>query len=129
MVRGRVLYDYHFVDGMAHMTAVGRRDAEILARHFRGETWVLSVRQGDASKELYAARIEMVRSLMAPLGVTETGLAIVDAAPGGEGLAAADARRIRKESEEGAGSLESGNTFDGGTTIVRPIDTPLEGGS
>lgn len=128
VVRERVLYEYHFVDGTARLTPLGRRDSATLARHFQGEVWVLNVRQGGADDELYASRIRTVKSLMKPLGVTEGDLVIVDGPAGGDGLAGVDARRIRKETEEGAGSLQSGNSFDGGTEIVRPIDTPLEGG-
>ena len=129
IVRERILYDYHFVDGTARLTPLGRRDAEILARHFRGETWTLSIRQGNVDDGLYASRIKTVRSLMTPLGVTGKELVVVDSHAGGDGIASADARRIRRQSEQGAGSLKSGNDFNGGTEVVRPIDTPLEGGS
>ena len=128
VIRQRILYDYHFVEGSERLTPVGRRDARILARHFKGANWVLNVKQGSADDQLYKSRIEAIVVMMAAQGISSDQLAIVDGYPGGQGAASADARRIRAESIEGAGSLGSGDLYNGGETVVRPIDTPLEGG-
>lgn len=129
VIRQCILFEYHFEEGSSRLTLVGRRDIEILARHYRGEDWVLSVRQGDASHDLYNARIEVVKKRMGPLGVQAEQLTIVDAMPGGAGLASTDVRRIHKESLEGAESLGSGGELAPGEVFVSPIDAPLEGGS
>ena len=126
IIRQSTLYDYHFVDGMASLTPVGRRDVVVLARHFRGDDWLLRMRQGSAGDDLYQDRMDTVRELLERYSA-ESGVTIVDALPGGAGLASEDARRIRKEAimrdqaEQSTGG--SGNGSD------RPMDTPLEGGS
>ena len=66
--------------------------------------------------------------MMKSNGVALVDLTIVDGMPGGQGVPSADARRIRADSIKGVGSLDNGGGYDGGSTVVRPIDTPLEGG-
>jgi hypothetical protein len=128
VIRQRVLYDYHFVDGVVRLTPVGRRDARILAKHYKGTQWELNFKQGRASDELYQQRLNAIVIMMKANGVALTDLTIVDGMPGGQGIASTDARRIRADSIKGAGSLSSGDGYDGGTTVVKPLDTPLEGG-
>ena len=128
VIRQRILYDYHFVEGSERLTPVGKRDARILARHFKGTDWVLNVKQGSADDQLYKSKIAAVVVMMAGQGISSDQLAIVDGYPGGSGAASSDARRIRADSIKGAGSLGNDDSYNGGETIVRPIDTPLEGG-
>ena len=128
VIRQRILYDYHFVDGSVRLTPIGRRDARILARHYRGTSWELNLKQGSASDALYQERLSAVADLMHSNGVVLSDLTIIDGVPGGSGMPSTDARRIRADSIKGVGSLETGGGYDGGTTVVRPIDTPLEGG-
>ncbi|MEC8735054.1 MAG: hypothetical protein VYB77_03505 [Planctomycetota bacterium] len=129
VITQRILYDYHFEAGGSRLTVVGRRDALTMARHYRGSDWELSVRPGSAGPELYAARVKVVRELMQRQGVADDELAITDGTPGGAGLPASDARRIRAESLKGAGSLRSGDPYSDDGRLVQPMDTPLEGGS
>jgi hypothetical protein len=126
VIRQSTLFEYHFVQGKSHLTQVGSRDLSILARHFRGGVWVLSVRQGDAGSDLYTARVKYVNDMLEPMGVDLANLTIVDASPGGDGLASVDARRIREESIKGAGSLSQVNEAD---SVTRTLNTPLEGDS
>ena len=128
IIRQRVLYDYHFVDGAVRLTPVGRRDARILARHYKGTKWELNLKQGRISDELYQRRLSAIAIMMKANGVVLSDLTIVDGVPGGQGMPSTDARRIRADSIKGVGSLSNGDGYDGGTTVVRPIDTPLEGG-
>ena len=128
VIRQRVLYDYHFVEGDVRFTPIGRRDARILARHYKGAKWELNLKQGRASDELYQRRMNAVAMMMKSNGVALADLTIVDGVPGGQGVPSADARRIRADSIKGVGSLDTGGGYDGGSTVVRPIDTPLEGG-
>ena len=129
VITQRILYDYHFEAGGSRLTPVGRRDALTMARHYRGTDWELSVRPGSAGPELYAARVKVVRELMQRQGVGGDELVIIDGTPGGAGLPASDARRIRAESLKGAGSLGSGDPYSNDGRMVQPLDTPLEGGS
>ena len=129
VITQRILYDYLFEAGGSRLTVVGRRDALTMARHYRGSDWELSVRPGSAGPELYAARVKVVRELMQRQGVADDELAITDGTPGGAGLPASDARRIRAESLKGAGSLRSGDPYSDDGRLVQPMDTPLEGGS
>ena len=129
VIRQRVLYDYHFVDGQPHLTVVGRRDVITLARHYRGSSWVLNLKPGDADPELYQARIRSVMDLMARQGVVDSELVITDGSPGGIGMPSSDARRIRAESIQGAGSLDKGDPYQNDSGMIQPLDTPLEGGS
>jgi hypothetical protein len=126
VVRQCTLFEYHFNDGQETLTPIGRRDASLLARHFRGEDWVLSVRQGGADDALYHARVMRVEQLIDSIAGDGGAVTIVDAEPGGAGLASDDARRIRRDSLKGANSLRGSR---GGEELVQPIDTPLEGGS
>ena len=128
VIRQRILYDYHFVEGSERLTPVGRRDARILARHFKGTDWVLNVKQGSVDDQLYKARVAALVVMMAGQGISSDQLVIVDGYPGGSGAPSTDARRIRAESIKGAGSLGGDDSYNGGETIVRPIDTTLEGG-
>lgn len=123
VIKQCVLYEYHFQEGSPRLTALGRRDVQILARHYRGAEWVLSVRQGGADDGLYEKRLAVVKKEMEPLGVKLDELTIVDAMPGGSGLASTDARRIRKESIEGAESLSVDDGLENNAVYVEPVST------
>ena len=128
VIRQRVLYDYHFVDGAVRLTPLGRRDARILANHYKGTEWELNLKQGRASDQLYEQRMNAIVIMMKANGIALADLTIIDGVPGGQGVPSTDARRIRADSIKGAGSLSSGGGYDGAATVVRPLDTPLEGG-
>ena len=128
VIKQRVLYDYHFVDGQVRLTPLGRRDARILATHYRGTKWDLNLKQGKASEELYQQRMNAIAIMMKANGVELADLTIIDGFPGGQGMPSTDARRIRADSIKGAGSLGADGGYAGATTIIRPVDTPLEGG-
>ena len=124
VIRQATLFEYHFNTGLSTLTPIGRRDALILARHFRGEDWVLSVRQGAADDLLYRDRVLQVESLVEGVSGGAGVVTIVDGLPGGGGLASDEARRIRRDSMEGAGSLQSG--AGRAAAGVGALDTPLE---
>jgi hypothetical protein len=124
VVTQRVLYDYHFVNGTDRLTQTGIRDLDILTRHFRGLDWQLNMKRGKADGPLYEKRIEAVKIVLSSSGLDLAAVVISDGLPGGNGLSSADARRIRKDSLEGAGTLESDSSDS-----ARPVfDTPIEGG-
>lgn len=100
VVRSSTFYEYHFVDGRSKLTRLGERDLRILARHFRGDEWILSVRQGDAPDDLYVARCAIILERAGSFGVAEDSLQIVDAAPGGRGVTAENARRLAAQARD-----------------------------
>jgi hypothetical protein len=124
VVTQRVLYDYHFVNGTDRLTQTGIRDLDILASHFNGLEWKLNIKRGDADGVLYEKRIEAVKIVLSSSGLDLDSVVISDGLPGGSGLSSEDARRIRKDSQEGAGALESSSSDS-----ARPVfDTPVQGG-
>ena len=124
VVTQRVLYDYHFVEGTDRLTQNGIRDLGILVRHFNGLEWQLNIKRGDVDAVLYEKRVDAVEFVLSSSGLDLALVVISDGLPGGNGLSSEDARRIRKDSLEGAGALESGSS-----ETARPVfDTPIEGG-
>lgn len=123
VITQRVLYDYHFSTGTDRLTKTGHRDLEILIRHYRGQDWQLNMKPGNAAPDLYRNRIKVVESVLLSRGVSLDTVAIIDGLPGGSGLSSENARRIRQDSLDGAGSLEEPRQ-----SIRSVSDTPLEGG-
>ena len=123
VITQRVLYDYHFSTGTDRLTKTGRRDLEILIRHYRGQGWQLNMKPGNASPDLYKNRIKVVESVLLSSGMSLDTVSIIDGLPGGTGVSSDNARRIRQDSLDGAGTLEQGQQ-----SIRSVSDTPLEGG-
>jgi len=115
------IYPYHFETGTALLNSLGERDLAVLADSFRqagrGE---ISLRRGDASDELYAARTDSIKTALTRLGLTADNVKIDDAAAGGEGALGNDVAQIlkadagRRDSSGGsAGSGASGASGGG----------------
>lgn len=120
IVRQSTLFEYHFDNGRATLTPIGRRDLIVLARHHGTDPWVLSIRQGLASDDLYERRVGAVGEVLAEQGVPDGAVTVIDAPPGGRGQASQDALRIRRE------GLEAETSGSGGRESVTPLDTTLE---
>ncbi len=123
VITQRVLYDYHFSTGTDRLTKTGHRDLEILIRHYRGQDWQLNMKPGNAGPDLYKNRIKVVESVLLSSGMSLEMVSIIDGLPGGTGVSSDNARRIRQDSLDGAGTLEQGQQ-----SIRSVSDTPLEGG-
>ena len=106
VIRQRVLYDYHFVDGVVRLTPVGRRDARILAKHYKGTQWELNLKQGRASDQLYQQRLNAIVIMMKANGVALTDLTIRS------GICHSDMKNQRKPTQTHQNWLLEGNLAD-----------------
>ncbi len=108
IIAQRTLYPYHFVADGEQLNELGQRDFGVLARHFKEHPGVLNVRQGQASPELYEARIAQVLSGLKQAGVETNRVSISDAMPGGSGMPSEQVITIL---EEEVGSEGPGQTI------------------
>lgn len=86
IVRQQTIYPYHFVVGGATLNDLGRSDAAVLAAHYKAYPGRLSIRRGDAPKELYDARVKEVLLVLSQCGVAMNRASIIDAPAGGDGI-------------------------------------------
>ena len=97
IVRQRTLFEADFQIDSAVLSPLGRKDVTILAQSVLENGGAISVRQGSASAELYAARIAEVRARLVAAGVQVERIELVDRHAGGPGEATAEALVIRKD--------------------------------
>jgi hypothetical protein len=97
VVRQRTLFEADFQIDSAVLSPLGRKDVTILAQAVLENGGAISVRQGSASAELYAARIAEVRARLVAAGVQVERIELVDRHAGGPGEATAEALVIRKD--------------------------------
>jgi len=118
IVRQGAILEYYFVSGTAELTPLGRRDLEVLARHFQERPGAVSVRRGAASEALYDARLDSVRIAFAAAGVDLEQLQLGDEPLGGDGIASANVRLAleadRTFTATGNGSIVTGGGVIGG---------------
>ncbi|MEI6475628.1 MAG: hypothetical protein WCO75_09565 [Planctomycetota bacterium] len=95
-VSQRTLFEADFQMDSATLSPLGRKDVTILTQAVREDGGKISVRQGSASAELYAARIAEVRSRLVAAGIELDRIVLVDQIAGGAGQATAEALVIRK---------------------------------
>lgn len=81
------VFPYHFTTRTAELNELGRRDLDILARHYVRHAGQLSVRRGDADETLYQARVDAVLAALSRNGVGRGQITVTDAWPGGQGMA------------------------------------------
>ena len=82
----KTLYAHHFDTDSAALSQLGRRDLGILSDHLAANSGRLVVKRGDASTELYAARIETVTNVLKAAGLAEDQIRVSDGSPGGDGI-------------------------------------------
>ncbi len=104
IIAQRTLYPYHFVADGEQLNELGQRDFAVLARHFKEHPGVLNIRQGQASPELYEARIAQILSGLNQAGVETDRMSISDAMPGGSGMPSEQVITILEEEPTRAGS-------------------------
>ena len=97
LLRQRTLFEADFQIDSAVLSPLGRKDVTILAQAVLDDGGHISVRQGSASAELYAARIAEVRARLVAAGVRVERIELVDRNAGGIGEATAEALVIRKD--------------------------------
>lgn len=96
VLRQRTIFEHEFEAGSARLTPIGQRDVRILAGALRDDGGSISVRQGSASAELYAARRDAVRKALIAEGIASDRVRLNEAQPGGPGVGSAEALQIRE---------------------------------
>jgi len=96
VLRQRTIFEHEFEAGSARLTSLGQRDVRILAGALREDGGSISVRQGSASAELYAARRETVRKALVAEGIATDRIRLNDAPPGGSGTGSVEALLVRE---------------------------------
>jgi len=117
LITGHTVYPYHFATGAATLNELGERDLTALAAYYRTTPGALNVRRGDATEDLYKARVECVSKRLADLGVDMTRLKIADAPAGGPGMASEQVVKILQSQDKpfpaDAGSATAGTGTSG----------------
>lgn len=87
IVMQHTIYPYHFESQGAALNALGVRDLEVLAGHYKEDPGQLNIPQGDVSDRLYSARVASVVTALAKDGVQKDRITISSTAlPGGTGM-------------------------------------------
>ena len=74
VARQHTIWSHHFVQGTTSLTPRAERDLGILRDHYlRHDGGVLTVRQGEASDELFERRLEVLNTWLADEGVRMAG--------------------------------------------------------
>ena len=77
VTRQHTIWSHHFVQGTTSLTPRALRDLGILRDHYlRHDGGVLTVRQGEASDELFKARLAVLESWLGDEGVQMAGVTI-----------------------------------------------------
>jgi hypothetical protein len=83
IIAQHTLYPYHFTPDAPSTNELGDHDLNVLIEHFKMHPGTLNVRRGDASAELYEARVDFVVERLKQAQVTLGP--IEDGPPGGSG--------------------------------------------
>jgi hypothetical protein len=127
VITQHTLLPYHFVDDSARLNELGQHDLEVLAQHFQDSPGTLNVRQGDASQELYLARVATVRDALAQAGVPTARMVLTDGLPGGEGVTCERVLEIlAQEKQDNAAASGSGTSSSSSSTYT---STPINSSS
>jgi len=100
IISQHTLYPYHFIDNSAELNELGKRDLDVLIRHFTKEAGHLNIRKQNISSELYEARMESVQKRIEEANISMDGISIVDYMPGGSGIASESILVILSQEEE-----------------------------
>jgi hypothetical protein len=140
IIAQHTLFPYHFDRDSEHLNELGRLDLAVLAGHYLDRSGALSVRRGSAGKELYDARVAMVRTLLERAGVAPDRIQITDSLAGGDGFSSENLVKILADDrEEGgrtqprgatnqSGSRGSGRTSDRGSSGAGSSSGSTSGG-
>ena len=94
IVTQHTLYPYHFMPGTPQLNPLGRRDLDVLVRHFRYAGGEVNLSRGDANEELYAARGQALVAELKTAGIPGNRVSVAEGRPGGEGMSGARLVRI-----------------------------------
>lgn len=104
IVTQHTLFPYHFGAGSFHLNELGEDDLAVLISNLRtlngGE---LNVRRGDASDELYTARVHFVEEQLRLAGIDLSQVKISDGVAAGTGMASVNVMRaLQREAAQGS---------------------------
>ncbi len=86
IISQHTIYPYHFISGGSELNSLGRKEVAVLADHYRMNKGHLTVRKGDASDELYNARLKSIEAELHRSGVEGSQVTLEDGMPGGNGM-------------------------------------------
>jgi hypothetical protein len=95
VIRQRTIFEHEFEPNSARLTSLGKRDVKILAGALREDGGTITVRQGAAPAELYAARRETVRKALVTEGIAADRFKIGEV-QGAPSVSTSEAMRIRE---------------------------------
>jgi hypothetical protein len=117
IISQRTLYPYHFVPDGDELNRLGQRDLSVLARHFKDRAGALNVRRGDASVELYEARVAKVLATLKEDAVDMNRLTVSDGMPGGDGMASERVIVILSKAAAADSTSAQPNFMSGGMSV------------
>jgi hypothetical protein len=100
LVSQHTLFPYHFVDDSPLLNELGKKDLAVLATHFKEHSGQLSVRKGQASDQLYAARVGEVLKNLEEAEIHKDNVTIADELAGGEGLPSERVLRLMSKDDK-----------------------------
>jgi hypothetical protein len=95
VIRQRTIFEHEFEANSARLSSLGKRDVKILAGALREDGGTITVRQGAAPADLYAARRETVRQALVAEGIAPDRFKLGDA-QGAATVSTSEALRIRE---------------------------------
>lgn len=104
IVTQSALYPYHFIHGSAELNELGERDLAVLADHFTKYPGSVKLIQGNASSDLYLARIAKATAEFEAAGIAPDDIEVSNGYPGGPGISSERAITIL-EAERAAGII------------------------
>jgi len=114
IITQHTLYPYHFGVNAGELNELGRRDLNVLARHFAQNPGLLNIQRGDAVEDLYQKRIAHVVSGLQAAGVEMSRMSVSEGMPGGSGMLSEGVVTILQREPEGRITAGSGATGMGG---------------
>lgn len=97
VLRQRCIFDHQFVSCSAGLTPLGSRDLGFLADAMRVDGGTICVRRGQASADLYRARLDSVRRSLAARGIDPGRITLSGGLAGGSGVESGEALLIREQ--------------------------------
>jgi len=126
IITQHTLFPYHFSPGRDALNELGERDLAALAAYYRGHAGDLNIRRGDATDDLYKARVGAVRKRLTESGVDATRIAISDSMASGPGMASTEVVKILERAEKD--SSTAAPSAPGTSIMDKPATGSVGGG-
>lgn len=86
IVSQHTLFPYHFVENGAELNELGQKDLAALISHFIKHPGHLNIRKHNTPRDLYNARVNLVRKRLQQAGIAIERISVTDGMPGGSGM-------------------------------------------